>query len=480
MAAPAMKLFLVRHAKAYSRSRWREDDDLRPLTPAGDLQAEAIATALAEEHPRRLISSPHVRCLQTLAPLAQATGLRIERDARLAEGATLDGAALLVASLGNEPTVICGHGDLLPMLVASLDADGVKPSEIECEKGSFWRIEDEAGGRRRATYWLPRDPSGAPSEQVGGPRARRLAVLDLGSSSFHLLVADAEPGGTIHRVGRERVMLRLGALITDAGKIPRSAADTAVETVEQMRRDAREAGAERLLAVATAALRDASNGREVVQRLGGALGERVRILSGDEEARLIFRAIDQRMKLGAERALGLDLGGGSLEIAAGVGGEVRWERSLPIGSVRLHQELGRDDPLSEAQQRAISARVEEMLEPLRDRVERFAAERAVAIGGTVRALYRLANGLDEDTHRIPPSAQLRRSEVDALVARLAGSSHAGRIRMRGMSARRADLLPTGALIVQAIFRALGLREVAVCDWGLREGVLLEAIARRAG
>jgi exopolyphosphatase/guanosine-5'-triphosphate,3'-diphosphate pyrophosphatase len=185
------------------------------------------------------------------------------------------------------------------------------------------------------------------------------------------------------------------------------------------------------------------------------------------------------MKLGDERALGLDLGGGSLEIAAGVGGEVRWERSLPLGGVRLHQELGQGDPLSEAQQRAIAERVEETLAPIRERVERFAAEHAVAIGGTVRALYRLANGLDEDTHRIPLDARLRRSELDAMVTRLAGSSHAGRQRMRGMSARRSDLLPTGALIVRAIFRSLALREVAVCDWGLREGVLLEAIARRS-
>jgi exopolyphosphatase/guanosine-5'-triphosphate,3'-diphosphate pyrophosphatase len=478
MAAVAMKLFLVRHAKAFSRSRWREDDELRPLTPAGDLQSLAIATAIAEEHPRRLISSPAVRCVQTLEPLARATGLHIEKDARLAEGASLDAAALLVASLGSEPAVLCGHGDLLPALIASLDAEGVDPREIDCEKGSFWRIESKAEGGRRGTYWLPRDPSGAPSEQVGGPRARRLAVLDLGSSSFHLLVADAEPGGTIHRVGRERVMLRLGALITDGGKIPRAAADVAVETVEQMRRDARDAGAERALAVATAALRDASNGPDVVQRLSEALGERVRMLSGEAEARLIFRAISQRLQLGGERALGLDLGGGSLELACGANGEVEWERSLPLGSVRLHSQLGRDDPLTAAQQRAIAARVEETLAEMRERVARFAPERAVAIGGTVRALYRLANGLDEDTHRIPLDARLRRSEIDALAARLASSSHAGRLRMRGMSARRSDLLPAGALIVQAIARTLALRELAVCDWGLREGVLLEAIARR--
>jgi exopolyphosphatase/guanosine-5'-triphosphate,3'-diphosphate pyrophosphatase len=275
-------------------------------------------------------------------------------------------------------------------------------------------------------------------------------------------------------------MLRLGALISDGGKIRRSAAEAAVETVAQMRRDARDAGAERIYAVATAALREASNGREVVEQLSEALGERVRMISGEEEARLIFRAIAQRAPLADARVLGLDLGGGSLEIAAGVGNELSWERSLPLGTVRLSHELGEGDPLTAEQQAAISGRVRAALAPLEERVQRFAPERAVAIGGTVRALYRLANGLDEDTHRIPLDARLRRSEIDGLAVKLAGSSHAQRWRMRGMSQRRADLLPAGALIVQEIFRSLSLREVAVCDWGLREGVLLEAIGRRGG
>lgn len=474
-----MKLFLVRHAKAYSRARWNEDDGLRPLTPAGDLQAEAIATAISGEHPVRLLSSPHVRCVQTLEPLSRAIGVRIEQDARLAEGATLDGAALLLASLGGDTSVVCAHGDLLPPLLVALDPTGLRPEAAVFEKGSFWRVERAADGLLRATYWLPRDTQGAPSEQVGGPLARRFAVLDLGSSSFHLLVADAEPGGAIHRVGSERVMLRLGAMITDGGKISRSAADAAVSTVLEMRGDAREAGAQRVLAVATAALREARNGREVVERLSEAIGERVRVLSGEEEARLIFRAIGQRYALGPRRALGIDLGGGSLELALGARGAVAWERSYPLGSVRLHQELCRDDPMRKEQQDAIAERVRSQLARVAARVARFAPEECVAIGGTVRALHRLANGLDESTHRIPLDARLRRSELDALVLRLADSSHPQRLRMRGMSARRADLLPTGALIVREILRTLGLREVAVCDWGLREGVILDAIARRA-
>jgi exopolyphosphatase/guanosine-5'-triphosphate,3'-diphosphate pyrophosphatase len=472
-------LFLVRHAKGYSRARWFEDDDLRPLTPIGDLQSEAIATAIAEEQPRSLLSSPAVRCYQTLQPLARQTGLRIELDPRLAEGADPAGVLPLLDGLGEETVVLCSHGDVVPALLSALKPQGLGDGPIECRKGSFWRLERERNGQLRATYWLPRAASGKPGRSVGGPSTRRMAVFDLGSSSFHLLVADAEPGGTLHRVGRERVMLRLGSMITDGSLIPRDACLRAVETVTQMRQDAQEAGAQELLPVATAALREARNGPVVVEKLSRALGTPVRVISGQQEARLIFRALHRRLEPGAQPTLGLDLGGGSLELALGRAGEVEWEETLPLGTVRLHQELAPGDPLGDAQAQAIAERVRRELAPCLEPVRRHAASLSVAIGGTVRALYRLAHELEEEAHRIPRGASLTLDQVAGLDERLRGSTHVERVRMRGMSPRRADLLPAGALIVRHILQELALHEIQVCDWGLREGVILEAIQRPA-
>jgi exopolyphosphatase/guanosine-5'-triphosphate,3'-diphosphate pyrophosphatase len=145
----------------------------------------------------------------------------------------------------------------------------------------------------------------------------RVAVLDLGSTSFHLLVADASPTGRIERVVRQRVMLRLGATIAAEGEIPKAIAARAVESARELQGLAEAHGAERLIPVATAALRDARNGAALASSIARELGTKVRVLSGLEEARLIFGAFRRRVPLGDAAALGMDLGGGSLELAIG-------------------------------------------------------------------------------------------------------------------------------------------------------------------
>ena len=140
----------------------------------------------------------------------------------------------------------------------------------------------------------------------GSDAKLRVAVLDLGSTSFHLLVTDASPTGKIERVARRRSMLRLGATIAEEGAIPKPIASRAVEAARALRRVAEEHGVDRLLPVATAALRDASNGAPLTDSIAKALGTPVRLLSGLEEARLIFAAFRPRIPLRDSVALGMD------------------------------------------------------------------------------------------------------------------------------------------------------------------------------
>jgi exopolyphosphatase/guanosine-5'-triphosphate,3'-diphosphate pyrophosphatase len=469
-------LYLIRHAKAYSRSSWVEAGELRPLTPAGVLQSRAIATALEAENPAHLISSPATRCHRTLDPLARALRLRIQLDPRLAEGADVRDVLELVDELRGERAALCCHGDLIPELVAQLAPGQVDAGPIPCQKGSLWRLELRPGESARATYWLPRPASEAQQGVFGGDQTRRIAVLDLGSSSFHLLVADAEPGGALHRVGRERVMLRLGATLVESGRIPPAARARAVETVAQMRSDAEQAGAQVILPVATAALREASNNREVIDDLSEALGTPVRLLTGREEAHLIFRALRQRLGLGDAPVLGLDLGGGSLELAIGTGAGVAWETTLPLGAVRLHHELAPADPMKPGEARAIRERVAAELEPAVREVRRRVPERAIAIGGTVRALFRLLRTKEAGAAvRIPIEGEVEATELADLAERLTHLSSRQRLELPGISARRVDLVPTGAVIVATLAELLGCTRIGVGDWGLREGVILEAV-----
>jgi 8-oxo-dGTP diphosphatase len=148
-------VFLVRHAKAGSRSDWAEDDRLRPLSKAGRKQAEAIASALAEEGVTQIESSPYVRCVQTVRPLALALGVSVHARGELAEGEDIDEAWARVVGLG-EATAICSHGDLIPAIIQEAGRAGAHlPVTRECRKGSIWRLERQAGRVVTATYLPP-------------------------------------------------------------------------------------------------------------------------------------------------------------------------------------------------------------------------------------------------------------------------------------------------------------------------------------
>ncbi len=473
-----MKVYLIRHAKAQRRQGWERADVMRPLSPAGHDQAMGLVERFDGVQVARVISSPALRCRQTAEPIAARFGLAVEVDARIAEGASLGGAQSLVRSLNGAPAVLSCHGDLIPALVEKLVPGAL---ELEggagCPKGSTWLLQDGASGKLRASY-LPPPRAGAASPDLD--TKQRIAIVDLGSTSFTLLVADVTTDGHIVRVVREREMLRLGAALAQESKLSDELCDKAVEGARRLGRLADRSGAQELVAVATSAMRDAKNGRKLAERISRALGSEVRVLSGEDEARLIFSAFRRRIGLGEEYALGLDLGGGSLELAVGNASGLRFETTLPLGVTRLHGELVTTDPMSASEVRAVRARVEEALDPIAGRLRALDSVRCIAAGGTVRALARLLLGVPDDA----PAADLRgllvpSDDFDALARRLARSTHAERLDIPGIDEKRSDLLPTGAVIVSSVLSRLSLPGLMICDWGLREGVILGALAARA-
>jgi exopolyphosphatase/guanosine-5'-triphosphate,3'-diphosphate pyrophosphatase len=150
---------------------------------------------------------------------------------------------------------------------------------------------------------------------AAGSESERIAVVDLGSTSFHMLVADVTRAGGLHVVARSRAMLQLGSLLVTKRRIPEETEEQAFDAAKRLAKRARALGATRILPVGTAALRDTSNGSAFRKRLGKALDANVRLLSGVEEARLMFAAFRRRVPFPPGPVLGVDLGGGSLELA---------------------------------------------------------------------------------------------------------------------------------------------------------------------
>src|SRR4051794_22185525 len=211
----------------------------------------------------------------------------------------------------------------------------------------------------------------------------RVAAMDLGSNSFHLLVADVHADGHIDPLVQEKEMLRLGDVVSRHGAIPLTAADQAIATVRRFRLLAEAAGATEILAKATAAIRRASNGGEVVDRIRAETGVHVDVIGGLEEARLIFGAVRASVVLDPSPALCFDLGGGSLEIMVGDASSLMWATSVPLGVARLTADFIGSDPISKRDRRVLREHIETVLAPVVTEVAGFEPKLAVGSSGTL-------------------------------------------------------------------------------------------------
>jgi exopolyphosphatase / guanosine-5'-triphosphate,3'-diphosphate pyrophosphatase len=292
----------------------------------------------------------------------------------------------------------------------------------------------------------------------------KLAALDLGSNSFHLLVAEVAASGHIAKIQSQKELLRLGAVVQQLGQLSEPALHAAYSSVSRLNAVAQEVGAETLLTVATSALREARNGESFCQLCEDKLGVRIELLSGEAEARLAYLGARSAIGSTAGRVLVVDVGGGSVELAVGEEASCEAVQSLPLGFLRLSQAF----PLSEAGGASRLTRYVQLeCEKARWQVGRF--ETLLLSGGTARALGKLLGG---------GVASASASQVLELCCRISACSPADLCAL-GVDASRSTSLAAGAAVVAGILAAFGQHELRISPRGLREGVLLRELARRA-
>ena len=281
----------------------------------------------------------------------------------------------------------------------------------------------------------------------------------------------------MQRVVRERIPWREGGALAGQ-EIPPETIAAVVEAARGLRERAEELRAVELVAVGTAALREAKNARELADAVGGVFGAPVQVLSPNEEARLVFQAIRGRVELGTATALGLDLGGGNLSLVVGGSDGVRLVRTLPAGVERLYAELIRRDPPDAEELRALRLRIRELLEPELEAIAALGATRCIGVGGTVRAVARVLAARPGGDERVAARGIfVARPDLAALGRELIALDRPAREAIAGVTARRAQLLPVGLEILGAALSLLRIEGFTLCDWGLREGIVLDT--RRA-
>ncbi|MER8098175.1 Ppx/GppA phosphatase family protein [Streptomyces goshikiensis] len=303
----------------------------------------------------------------------------------------------------------------------------------------------------------------------------RLGVLDVGSNTVHLLVVDAHPGARPQPAHSHKVELRLAELLDEHGAVSPEGIDRLVAVIAGAAQAAEDKGCEDVLPFATSAVREATNADEVLARVRAETGIDLPILSGPDEARLTFLAVRRWFGWSAGKLLVLDIGGGSLEIAYGIDEEPYAAASLPLGAGRLTSGWLPGDPPDAADVRALRRHVRAQIARTVGEFSRFGApDHVVATSKTFKQLARIA-GAARSADGLYVQRDLTRKSLEEWVPRLAAMTTAERAALPGVSEGRASQLLAGALVAEGAMDLLGVEELEICPWALREGVILRRL-----
>ena len=302
--------------------------------------------------------------------------------------------------------------------------------------------------------------------------AKVLAVVDLGSNAVRLQIASASPDGTTTVMAEDRAAVRLGEQVFRTGRL---SADSIARTAVALARFAglaQRAGAATVRAVATSAVREASNRQQLVRTIRNHCGIHVEVISGAEEARLVCLGVLQGEPT-SERALLLDIGGGSTEIIAARGEEPESSWSLPLGSVRLTEFFVKTDPPSRKEARLVDEAVQDavgQIDPLM--VGKF--KRILGAAGTVAAVAALARRL----HGQAPmgSMPVSHQQIRTVLEHLRGTTAKQR-RKLGVDEQRLDIIYGGAAILEGVMRKLRVEDLGITARGLRDGLMADLVRR---
>ncbi len=311
----------------------------------------------------------------------------------------------------------------------------------------------------------------------------RVAAVDVGSNSIHMIVAEVEADGRFRVLDRAKDMVRLGGKTHSRGALSESAMDNGVHTLSQFRTLAERLGVTRVQAVATSAVREAANGGDFIRRVKKEVGWRVKVIQGREEARLIFLGVRHAMDLVAESpSLIVDIGGGSVELVLVEDGERIWLDSLKLGVARLSDRfLKKDPPRSQELESMIDEIDRELEEACRELVRqklKKPVKRVIGTSGTMLNLIAMA------AYRVDPSFggklqnfSIPANDVAKLRKPITRADRATRLKMKGLDSKRVDLIAAGACVAERVVKSFSPEMVTGCTWALREGVLLDFIDR---
>jgi exopolyphosphatase / guanosine-5'-triphosphate,3'-diphosphate pyrophosphatase len=301
----------------------------------------------------------------------------------------------------------------------------------------------------------------------------RVAVVDIGTNSTRLLIAELADGQVSSELDRRTNVTRLGAGVDVEGRLRDDAMERVFATLDDYRSAIDEQGADRAVAVLTSAVRDAANGQEFADAVQTRYGIEPHVLAGDDEARLTFLgATSERDPADSTPTLVIDIGGGSTELVIGTGREAKFHVSTQAGVVRQTERHISHDPPTEPELDALAQDVRAIIERGVPAERRRAVQRAIAVAGTATSLGAIAQDLDpydpDKVHGYVLDAQQR----DQIKGRLASMTLEQRKHVAGLDPKRAPTIVAGVVILSEVMKLFGLERVEVSEHDILRGAAL--------
>jgi exopolyphosphatase/guanosine-5'-triphosphate,3'-diphosphate pyrophosphatase len=303
---------------------------------------------------------------------------------------------------------------------------------------------------------------------------KRLAVMDLGTNTFHLLIVDGDLPGFAEIV-HEQDSVKLGEGGINQGFILPAAFERGIKTMQRfsdliLQNDVRQARA-----IATSALRNASNGQEFVNEVKEKTGLTIEIIDGDTEAAFIYKGIKAAGCLSAQNSLVVDIGGGSVEFIICNEGEIYWKQSFEIGAARLMDRFHRSDPIPPESISALNLYLEDCLQGLFVAAKAHPIENMIGSSGVFESYAEVIERLKGNTFELKKTKlyQFKRDELLGLIEKIVLSSHQQRVATAGIIPIRIDMIVTASLLTRFIIQKLGIGKIVMSTSSLKEGVLAE-------
>lgn len=310
-------------------------------------------------------------------------------------------------------------------------------------------------------------------------RDRILAAIDVGTNSVHMVVVKIQPAlPAFTIIDREKDTVRLGDFCEKTGNLTEAAMARCIAALQRCVQIAQSLQADDIVAVATSAAREAKNGQAFIERVKAEVGLSINLISGPEEARRIYLGVLSAMELQGKPHAIIDIGGGSTELILGNGGRPSYLSSTKVGAVRLKAKLVATDPISDKDFIRLQAYVRGMLEPPSDDLKaQLPAGETLKLVGTSGTIESLALLSAVERLGVAPDPlngyRMTAAELAHWVDRLRRMTCAERLALPEMSARRAEIIVPGAVILQEAMTLLGADAITICSAALREGVVVD-------